>query len=150
MVLCLRLATGKIRKYRTSYAGRGENPTYHTKCGIRWPNLPKEHEECSHLDCALAAAEQDIFDSLLFLVVSFLAIVWGGSRIIGMVFEDGKIILLVAFSSLILTIMAYALYQGSKQKNELIEFRDKCTIGGIKAERTGLTVDSEPKGNAYR
>jgi hypothetical protein len=150
MVLCLRLATGEIRKYRTSYSGRGENPTYHTKCGMRWPNLPEEHEECGHLDCALAAAEHDTFDIILFLAVSLIAIVWGGTRITGLVFEDSRIVLLVAFGSLILTLMAYAFYHGSKQKNELIEFRDKGTIGGIKAEQAGLTVDSESKGNAHR
>lgn len=133
MVLSIRLATGKIRKYRTSYSGTGENPTYHTKCGMFWANLPKPDKECDHLDCALAAAEYETFGSRLFLVFSLLVIAWGGSKIIGIIFKGGWSILVVAIGVLILALMVYALYRSSMDKNELIEFRDKGTIGGIKA-----------------
>jgi hypothetical protein len=58
MALIIRLATGKKRMYRTSYSGRGENPNYHTKCGMFWVDCPLPEEECNHLDCAIEAAKR--------------------------------------------------------------------------------------------
>lgn len=135
MALSLRLATGETRKYRTSYSGFGENPTYHTKCGMRWIEPPKPEEECEHLDCALAAAKHEIFGSFLFLLVSILIFALGKSDISEIIFEDGLGVLIAAFGILILAFVVWVFYRSYRDKRELIEFRDKGIIGGVKAWR---------------
>jgi len=133
MALSFRLATGETRKYRTSYSGFGESSTYHTKCGMRWIDPPKPEEECEHLDCALAAAKHEIFGSSLFLLLSILIFASDNSKTSKIIFEGGLGVLIAAFGILILAFVVWVFYRSCRDKRELIEFRDKGIIGGVKA-----------------
>ena len=133
MALSLRLATGEIRTYRTSYPGWGEYPTYHTECGKFWPNCPKQEEECDHLDCALKAAKKEASKCLIFLICCLLISILGGSRILELISEGGWAILLLSFGILIFIFMIYALYHERMEMNELSEYKNRGAIGGIKA-----------------
>ena len=144
LALSLRLATGKIKRYRTSYASLGENPIYHTKCGMFWTDCPKPEEECDHLDCALAAAGHETFGGLLFLIICILAIFVAGSRIVEAIFMGGWEIFFVAFGLLIMAFMVYVSFRSFMDENELTEFRDKGTIGGEKGLE-GLSLSLQAK-----
>ena len=133
MALIIRLAAGKKRMYRTSYSSRGENPDYHTKCGMFWIDRPLPEEECNHLDCAIKAAKHRNTERLMFLAFCLLIIAWGGSRILGAIFEGSLGIFMLAIGVLIFGLMIYVLYRSSLDKNELIEFKEKGTIRGTKA-----------------
>lgn len=133
MALSLRLATGEVRTYRTSYPGWGDNPSYHTECGKSWPNCPEQGEECDHLDCAIKAAKKEATQWLMFLVYWLLISILGGSRILESVYKGGWAILLIAFSILNLVLAIYVLYHEKKEMNELNEYKNICTIRGIKA-----------------
>lgn len=133
MALTLRLDSGEIRTYRTSYSSWGENPTHHAKCGMFWVDCPKQEEECDHLDCAIEASKHGSSQSLIFLAFCLLFIAWGGSRIVGTIFEGGWTILMAAIGVMIFALAIYELHRSSMSKNELTEFRDKGTIGGTRA-----------------
>jgi len=134
MVLRLRLATGKIKEYRTSYSHSGEGSTYHTKCGTFWADCPKREDECDHLDCAIDAAERETFGAFLFLAFTLLVVVAsGGLSQVGAIFKSGWYILAAAIGALIWLLMVYALYRSNMDKNELNEFANKGTIAGVMA-----------------
>ena len=133
MALSLSLATGEIRTYRTSYPSWGENPSYHTECGKSWPNCPEQKEECDHLDCALRAAKKEATQCLMFLVCCLLISILGRASFLGIISEGGWLILIMAFNVLIFIFMIYALYKEREEMNELSEYKNRGTIGGIKA-----------------
>lgn len=137
MAISLRLATGEIRTYRTSYPGWGENPSYHTECGKIWPDCPEQKEECDHLDCALRAAEKRKHQSLLFLGGCVIASFWARTRMMELISEGGWAILLLAFSILIFIFAIYILYHERKEMNELNEYKNRGTVRGIKALKIG-------------
>jgi hypothetical protein len=135
MALNIQLATGETRTYSTSYSDLGENPSHHTKCGLAWPNCPAQEEECNHLDCAIVAAKRETRDCILFLAFCFFFIALG--IIIGKAIPDGILgVIMIAFGVLISAFAVFTLYRSYHSKNELTEFRDKCTINGTKAWKT--------------
>jgi hypothetical protein len=131
MVLCLQLATGEIRKYKTFYSGLGEDPNRYTKCGKVLPERAEQVEECDHLDCAIMAAERGTNHAILFLVFWFPIIIFGGVNVIN--FAEVWTIFMLAFGALILALMVWAFYSSLKHKWELDEYRSKGTIGGVRA-----------------
>ena len=133
MALNIQLATGETRTYSTSYSGLGENSSHHTKCGLAWPNRPAQEEECNHLGCAIVAAKRETRDCILFLAfcIFFIAL---GIAIRDKAIPDGFLgIIMITFGVLIIAFAVFMLYRSYHSKNELTEFRDKCTINGTNA-----------------
>jgi hypothetical protein len=136
MALNIQLATGETRTYSTCYPSLGENPSYHTKCALAWPNCPAQEEECNHLDCAIVAAKREIRDCILFLAFCFFFIALGITTR-GKAIPDGFLgVIMVAFGVLIIAFAVFMLYRSYHSKNELTEFRDRCTINGTRAWKT--------------
>ncbi|HNX40292.1 MAG TPA: hypothetical protein PKK11_06875 [Methanothrix sp.] len=133
MSLKIRLANDETLTYRTSYPGLGENPSHHTKCGLKWSNSPSEDDECDHLDCAIVAANRISRDCVIFLAFSlFFAVFAVGRDAIPEGFLGPA---MVAFGILIIAFTVHTLYRNYQSMNELTEFRDKGSINGIKAFR---------------
>jgi hypothetical protein len=131
MVLSLQLATGQIRKYQTFYSGLGEIPSYRTKCGKFWHGRPDLEAECDHLDCALKATETKITHTILFISCEFFVMFLGSSH--EMIFDNILFILLVSFNGMILVFIVWVFYNSLRNKWQLDEYRDKGTIGGVRA-----------------
>lgn len=146
MAVRLQTAEGEIKEYETTrvetvkYLGEGVSiDKYVAKCGREWKNKPKLQEECNHIYCAIAVAEHlanssksastemPIFGAI-FLFISILAETVFHSRVwCGIGLFMGSI--LVLFGAL--AVWSYP--RDARRLQELVEFSDHGTIGGIKA-----------------
>lgn len=143
MSLKLKLDDGTIKEYSTYYRyGGGENdykpPTCETKCGIKWnPDYEPYREGCDHFDCAMYVLESNIalYPKLIFFLIGvnlFFILLNATSDIKTIGFFIGYSILTILFYSILIRYLARG---STKEKMELIEFRDHGTINGIKAQK---------------
>jgi hypothetical protein len=135
MAVRLQTAEGEIKEYTTwdiKFVHVSEGPTlidkYFTPCGLKWKDKPKPQEECNHLGCAIYLAEQSWKGSLVFFVVL--------TAVVFLILEEKQITeRLLAYLSMLL--LAYwgliSVLRARKRVEELIEYRDRGTINGIKA-----------------
>jgi hypothetical protein len=124
MVLRLQVENGKIKNYSTSYKSyysKGECVFFDikSKCDA------SEHTDCIHLDCAIYAAEYTAKDNksgfkILLAAAIFWFLVLRDLGLCGLIVLFGVYFILQAIRS-------------AKKARELIEFRDRGTINGVKA-----------------
>jgi len=124
MAFKLQLESGKIKNYPISYKSyyaEGECVFYDTKSKCD----TFKHTDCSHLDCAIYAAEYTAKDNKSgFKILLAAAIFWF------LVLRD------LVLCGLIVLFGVYFILQSirsAKKARELIEFRDHGTINGVKA-----------------
>lgn len=140
MVVRLQTADGKIRTYKTIQGiGGGEYgpDKYITKCGKEWKNKPKPYEECDHLDCAIYLVEGLLPDHVEYIaVMQFIIILF--LQMYGAVQGSTDIPLwtygiMYGLTALFFVDLILIGSRAKKQLGELIEYRDKDTIEGIRA-----------------
>jgi len=138
MAVWLQTVDDKIKEYRTAYGegsdyGEPASPEkYVTKCGQEWRSKPSPQKECYHLECAIYLAEKQKRNGSAFFKVSIIFAI--GSMVfmrqdLGFVLMFSGLSTLMVFAYLINGLMA------GKRFDELIEYRAKRTINGIKASQ---------------
>jgi hypothetical protein len=139
MVVRLQTVEGKIKEYQTVY-GVGSViggevsgvDKWISKCGGEWNKMPEPHQECSHLECAIRAAEDWKFN-LIFGLPFF-----GAIAAISFHFRDLEglrgiftlVSLAFAIGAIILLVLGLA---GKSNWDELNEFKNNGTVKGIAA-----------------
>jgi len=147
MSVRLQLENGEVREY-TTWGPGGEwyhdYPTrYETMCGMRCYEETDEGPGCDHIDCAIAANRNNRF---LFLPFTFMPAIIGVYVVFDAVIllidgsYDGVSDLLVplgfgGFFLLFGISGIFAWYCDYKTGRELVEFRDRGTVNGIRAEQ---------------
>jgi len=140
MAVRLQTTEGEIKGYGTaqvlfvSYVEGSPVDKYVTKCGREWKHGEK-NQECNHLECAICLAKQQrkegpqVFTFLIMLAVVAIILIFviKWKQEFGFALTFSGALTLLAFWFLIFGLRA------GKRFEELIEFRDKGTINGIRA-----------------
>jgi hypothetical protein len=145
MSLRLQTEDSKIKEYQTVY-GVGCVPLgtdyydyekWVSNCGTEWHKEPEPHEECDHLKCAIHKAESERVKKTGAIYLAAIAAIF---FVISAVIKPLDIIRGFSFILFVIFALASIVHlgiglKGEENWNDLIEFKDKGTIKGIKAWR---------------
>ena len=148
MVVRLQTTEGNIKEYQTIQCKSGgeDRPSiYFTACGRKYEDWPGnwndfDYLNCDHLDCAIAYAEaQAKQESIIFVMISLLITV----LVLHWLELDDALVL----SGFLVLPSLYSMQierNTRKQFKELMEYRDKGTINGVKVSRRPSSGRSGP------
>jgi len=137
MAIRLVLDNGAVKEYSTHYTKEHGREcsyyTYHTFCGLNWQEKPKPLETCNHLECAIEAANRDVFEgsvsALVMTVLTALFLSGGVLRLQGSLLSVmiAGFFLISSIGIVIITVI------NLKKDLELKEFLNHSTVNGIRA-----------------
>ena len=138
MSVRLQLKNGEVREYPTWYPAEGDaSEAFRTDCGMVWNSQPYLEDGCSHIDCAIAAAQRPSKDAMkLSQLLSLVGMFWLAAGIVGLLVSDT--LRNVGFA-LFAVYIPGRIYFKSKYlegaSKELKEFKERSTVDGIEADQ---------------